>query len=177
MGGGLPLTLLSQMLAFLNMPVDERLDELEAIQLVVVVVIVQLKVVELQLLLAHLAHVLVRAQHLTQVLLDVCPVLDMCLLTNEAATRCHLGGPSHRLLLLHHPWLHPWLWDPNALLLWHELLWHLLLVDTLLLLLSHLRHLHLGDVLWNMHLLVLLHLAAATQHQSHEESPTPRHTL
>lgn len=191
------LSLLRQVLAFLNVPVDEGLDELKAIQLVVVIVVVQLEVMELQLLLAHLAHVLVGAQHLTQVLLDVRPVLDMSLLTNEAATRSHLGCPNHLLLWNHallwdhallwnHPLLlnHPLLCDSHALLLGHELLRHLLLlVDALLwhvlLLLGHLhlRHLHLGDVLWCMHLLVLLHLATATQHQDNHDSPTLWHPL
>lgn len=204
-GCGLLLALLSQVLALLNVPVDEGLDELEAVQLVVVIVVVQLEVVELQLLLAHLAHVLVGAQHLTQVLLDVRPVLDVRLLTHQIAACWRLGHHArllgdHAWLLGDHAWLlgdHPLLWGPITWLLWHTklllpLLWQLLLLVANLLRLPHLllchlhlRNLHLGhstllrvhaDLLMHLRML-LLHLTTATQRQGHKEGPTTRHPL
>lgn len=86
----------AHLFALFDVPVNERLDELTAVEHVVVVIVVHLEVVKLQLLLRQLAHVLVAAQRLVQVLLQVLLVVDARGVVEDVAA----GG--RRLLVVGH---------------------------------------------------------------------------
>lgn len=151
------------------MPVDQRLDQLAAVEFVVVVRIVHLKVVELQLLLSHLAGVQVgEVQMFAQVLLfvlQIFPVQDLAGLPVPVSMTVPLLLWNLLVMLL--------LWHLLLLLrdllmvLRHLLLGHLLLRD-LLLLVVLLRH------LWRVLLRVAMRLLVALKYLVVKTGPAQR---
>jgi len=88
----------AQVLALLNMPVNQRLDQFAAVQLVVVIIIVHLEVVELKLFLGHLANIGL-TENAMKMFLNVFSVLDPALVVKKVRL-VHLIGHGLAITLL-----------------------------------------------------------------------------